>query len=257
VAPVLETKALARHFGGLKALDGVDLAVEEAEIFGLIGPNGSGKTTTLNVISGFLPATAGSTSYRGATITGLKPFQIARRGLVRTFQLTSVFGNLTVLENLVHASHLRTRSTLLGCLLHSPGYRREEERLRAGAAEVLAFVGLPPQRHGVKARNLSAGEQRYLELAIALAADPDILLLDEPATGLNHEEAERVVSLIRSIRDRGTTVVLVEHNMRVIMSICSRIAVLNLGRKIAEGTPQEIAADEGVVAAYLGRRRGA
>jgi branched-chain amino acid transport system ATP-binding protein len=255
--PILETKQLSKQFGGLKALQAVDLVVEEGEIFGLIGPNGSGKTTCMNVITGFESTTSGSTIFRGERITKLPPHKIAHRGVVRTFQLTSLFDRLTVRENIVHASHLHAHSTLWGCLVHSPGYRREQEELAAKATEILTFAGIPPARHDVLARALSAGEQRYLEVAIALAAEPAVLLLDEPATGLNHKEAAKLMELIQSIREQGKTVVLVEHNMKVIMGICTRIAVLRLGVKIAEGAPAEIASNEEVIEAYLGKRRSA
>jgi branched-chain amino acid transport system ATP-binding protein len=255
VSVVLETRRIAKHFGGLRALHGVDVAIEQGEIFGLIGPNGSGKTTCLNVVTGVLRATAGGAFHRGEPITNLPAYRIAQRGIVRTFQLTSLFGNLTVLDNVVHASHLHTRSSLWGCLLRSGGYRREEARLAERAAEILTRVGIASDRHDIKARALSAGEQRYLEIALALAAEPDVLLLDEPATGLNHEEAAHLMKLIETIRDGGTTVVVVEHNMKVIMGICDRIAVLELGKKIADGTPTEIASSDVVIEAYLGKRR--
>jgi branched-chain amino acid transport system ATP-binding protein len=255
--PILETVQLSKRFGGLRALQNVDLAVEDGEIFGLIGPNGSGKTTCMNVITGFLSSTSGSTLFRGEPITKLPPHKIARRGIVRTFQLTSLFDDLTVRENVVHASHLHSHSTLLGSIVHSRGFRREQAALAEKATEVLTYAGIRPERHDVLARALSAGEQRYLEVAIALAAEPQLLLLDEPATGLNPEETALLMALIQSIRDQGKTVILVEHNMKVIMGICTRIAVLRLGQKIAEGLPDEIATNDEVIEAYLGKRRGA
>lgn len=253
---VLKTHGLTRYFGALQAVDGLDLAVNRGEVFGLIGPNGSGKTTALNVISGFLPPTSGSVHYRGEEVTRLPPFQLARRGLVRTFQITSVFEGLSVFDNLLHASHLHSRGRVIGTLLKTRAYRDEGERLRNRIRDILSSVGLEA-RSSDMAGELSAGEHRYLEVAIALAAGPELLLLDEPAAGLNPEEAAQLGSLITSLRNDDVTVILVEHNMRMIMGVCSRVAVLNFGRKIAEGPPAAIREDPEVVTAYLGRRRGA
>lgn len=254
--PVLETRNLTKRFGGLAAVDGLDMAVQDGEIFGLIGPNGSGKTTALNLITGYLKPTSGSVAYHGRDVTGSKPHTLASDGLVRTFQITTLFEELTVLENVVHGSHLYNPTSLVGALWNTPGYRKRNAAIEAQAVDILGFVHLS-NRLDSFARDLSAGEHRYLEIGIALAAKPRVLLLDEPATGLNPEEAGRLMALIRTVRERGTTVVLVEHNMRLIMNICTRIMVLNFGAKIAEGSPQEIVDDETVVSAYLGRRRGA
>ena len=251
--PILETKGLVKDFGGLRALDNITLRVEEGEIFGLIGPNGSGKTTMLNVISGFLPPTEGDIVYKNASIAGMKPYHIADQKLIRTFQVTSVFTNLTVEDNILHASHLRTNGTFWGSLFHTPGYRREEERLKQKITDILEFTELSDKRDAVST-NLGAGEQRDLEVAVALAAEPDLLLLDEPAAGMNPEEQAKLMRLIQSVRDRGITVMVIEHNMKVIMGICTRIMCLNFGATIAEGSPQEIASNETVIAAYLGGR---
>ncbi len=253
---ILETTGLTKRFGGLSAVDQLDLRVEEGEIMGLIGPNGSGKTTALNLITGFIKPTSGAVSYEGEEITGAQPDRIARRGLVRTFQITTLFENLAVRDNVLHGSHLENDTSLLGALTRSRKYRRQRAAIDGRVRELLDLVGLEGRIDTV-ARDLSAGEHRYLEIAIVLAARPTMVLLDEPATGLNPEEANYLMNLIRTLRDQGVTILLVEHNMRLITNICTRIAVLNFGTKIAEGTPAEIVADEEVVAAYLGRRRGA
>ena len=189
-------------------------------------------------------------------MTGLEPHQLARNGLVRTFQITTLFENLTVRDNILHGSHLANPTTLMGTLVKSARYRRQRAEMEERARELLALVGLE-QRIDSVARDLSAGEHRYLEIAIALAANPRMVLLDEPATGLNPEEAAYLMDLIRTLREEGVTILLVEHNMRLITNICTRITVLNFGAKIAEGTPEEIVGDDAVVTAYLGRRRGA
>ena len=243
-------------FGGLSAVDKLDLTVNEGEIFGLIGPNGSGKTTALNLITGLIKPTSGSVLYRGEDITGSQTHSVAARGLIRTFQITTLFENLTVLENIVHAAHLYNPTSVFGALVSSRSNQRKSAELEAEAIRILEFIDLE-DRLDSKARDLSAGSPRYLEIGIALAARPQVLLLDEPATGLNPEEAARLMGLIHTLNERGTTVVLVEHNMKLVMNICTRILVLNFGAAIAEGTPEEIVNNETVVSAYLGRRRGA
>ena len=253
---LLETKGLTKLFGGLSAVDRLNLRVEQGDIMGLIGPNGSGKTTALNLMTGFLKPTEGSVTYEGQDVTGLEPHELARNGLVRTFQITTLFENLTVRDNILHGSHLANPTTLMGALVRSGRYRRQRAELESRARELLGLVGLE-QRIDAVARDLSAGEHRYLEIAIALAANPRMVLLDEPATGLNPEEAAYLMDLIRALSNQGVTILLVEHNMRLITNICTRITVLNFGAKIAEGTPEEIVGDEAVVTAYLGRRRGA
>ncbi|MXY78108.1 MAG: ABC transporter ATP-binding protein [Acidimicrobiia bacterium] len=253
---LLETTGLTRLFGGLRAVDRLDLRVEEGEIMGLIGPNGSGKTTALNLITGFIKPTEGAVTYEGEDVTGSPPHDLAGRGLVRTFQITTLFENLTVRDNVLHGSHLDNPTSLIGALTRSRRHREQHAALDARVRETLAFVGLE-RRIDAVARDLSAGEHRYLEIAIALAAKPRMLLLDEPATGLNPEEAVYLMNLIRTLRRRGVTVLLIEHNMRLITNICTRVTVLNFGAKIAEGTPEEIVENEAVVTAYLGKRRGA
>ena len=253
---ILETTGLTKLFGGLSAVDRLDLRVEEGEIMGLIGPNGSGKTTALNLITGFLKPTGGSVTYRGEDVTGAQPHELARGGLVRTFQITTLFENLTVRDNVIHGSHLANPTSLFGALARSRRFRRQSVEMSGRARRLLGLIGLDERIDSV-ARDLSAGEHRFLEIAIALAARPRMLLLDEPATGLNPEEAAFLMDLIRTLRSEGVTILLVEHNMRLITNICTRITVLNFGAKIAEGTPEEIVGNEDVVTAYLGKRRGA
>lgn len=254
--PILETSGLTKMFGGLSAVDQLDLSVEEGEIRGLIGPNGSGKTTALNLMTGYIKPTRGMVRYQGSEVTGAQPHDLARLGLVRTFQITTLFENLTVRDNVFHGSHLNNPTSLLGALTRSRRFREQSEVIEARVEELLTFVGLA-ERIGAMARDLSAGEHRYLEIAIALAARPRMLLLDEPATGLNPEEAAYLMDLIRTLRSQGVTVLLVEHNMRLITNVCTRITVLNFGAKIAEGTPEEIVDNPDVITAYLGKRRGA
>jgi branched-chain amino acid transport system ATP-binding protein len=249
---IISVNGLAKNFGGLRAIDGIDLEVDAGEILGIIGPNGSGKTTLLNVVSGFVPPTAGTIHYKTQPISGLKPHEIAKLGMVRTFQIASVFGNLTVEENVMHASYLRTTRSLWGSLFCSKAYRRQERLLAERTSAILAFTGLERKRV-MPANQLGGGEQRDLEIAIALAAEPEVLLLDEPAVGMNPEEQRGLMRLIRAVHDRGVTVILVEHNMKVIMGICSRVVVLQYGRKIAEGPPEQIVRDSVVMSAYLGR----
>lgn len=249
----LELKELTKNFGGLSALNNLDINIDEGEILGLVGPNGSGKTTCLNVITGFLKPTAGSMLYKGASIVGLKPHQIAERGIIRTFQLTSTFSNLTAKENVISGRYLKTSGSFAGSFFHSRSYREEEEKLSQKADEILAFLGMEGKGDLIAA-DLPSVDQRKLEIAIALAGEPELLLLDEPAAGMNPEEQDRVINMIRLLRQSGITMVVVEHNMKVIMGLCTRIVVINYGNKIAEGPPEEIVKDEAVISVYLGKR---
>ncbi len=251
---ILEIEGLTKDFGGLRALDKVDLAVQSGEIFGLIGTNGSGKTTMLNVITGFLKPTEGHISYKGESITGFGPHQVAKRGVARTFQLTSLFPALTVEENVISAMHLNSHSSVLRAFFSTKAYHKEEVRLINEATDILKFVRLQA-KSGMIAQNLPAAEQRILEIAIALAVKPELLLLDEPVSGMNLQETARVMELIRLIQQTGTTVVIIEHNMKVITELCSSIAVLDHGVKITEGTPDEVINNKEVISVYLGKRR--
>jgi branched-chain amino acid transport system ATP-binding protein len=245
---LLETQGLSKHFGGLAAVDNLDLRVEEGEIVGLIGPNGAGKTTCFNLLSGFFPPTHGTISFQGKNIAGLKPHHIVQRGLVRTFQLTTLFQEITVLDNVLLGLHIHSRRGLRQVLFSRHTFPRDEI---AQAHNVLTFTGLA-QQAGQLAKNLPHGHQRILGIAMALAAQPKLLLLDEPVTGMNLDESGRVMSLVKTIRDRGTTILLVEHNMKAVMGTCERIVVLNFGQKLTEGTPLEIRDNPEVIEAYLG-----
>jgi branched-chain amino acid transport system ATP-binding protein len=250
---LLDTKALAVQFGGLRAVDGVDLAIDEGEILSLIGPNGAGKTTLFNLVSGFLRPTAGSVSFCDQQIVGLAPHAIAALGLVRTFQKTNIFADIPVSDSVATGFHLMCKASLGSILLRTRTARAEQEDVARRTAEVLAFTALAPLADQL-GRNLSYGKQRILEIAVALAAKPRLLLLDEPASGLNPAETNELMTLIRRIRDGlRITILLIEHNMRLVVGISDRVTVLHHGRKIAEGTAEVVSRDPAVVEAYLGR----
>lgn len=247
-APLLRTSKLTKHFGGLAAVSELDLEIYPSEILGLIGPNGAGKTTVFNMLSGFLAPTSGSIRFKEDEISGRKPYEIARYGIVRTFQLTTVFGDLTVLENVLLGGHLRADTRPWQVLFKRPAIPSVEQE---EAWRMLEITGLTPFATTL-AKNLPHGQQRSLGIAVALAAHPTLLLLDEPVAGMTAEEKDHVMDLVRLIRDRGVTVLLVEHDMRAVMGTCERIVVLNFGRKIAAGTPEEIRTHPEVIEAYLG-----
>ena len=249
--PLLEVEGVSRRFGGLVALDKVAFTVEARRIKSIIGPNGAGKTTLLNVISGMLVPDTGRLLFRGGRISGLKPHQIALAGISRTFQNPSLFQQMTVLENVMAGRHARTRSGFAACCLRLPGQIREERRIREAALEQISFVGLDAMAEA-PAGALGFGERRMVELARALATEPSLLLLDEPASGLNNRETEDLGELIRRIRARGITVLLVEHDMSLVMDISDDILVLHNGTPLAEGAPAVIQNNEEVIRVYLG-----
>jgi branched-chain amino acid transport system ATP-binding protein len=249
---LLEIKRLSKYFGGLAAVGGVEMRVSESEILGLIGPNGAGKTTLFNLISGFLPATSGEVRFKGETINHLKPHQIAERGIGRTFQQSVLFMGSTVFVNVFTGFHMRYKGGLLRQFLHTAAARQEESSVERETMEILKFMGMTHLKDEVAA-NLPHGHQRILGICIALATDPRLLLLDEPVTGMNPAETAHAIELIKQLRQRGMTIILVEHDMKAVMGLCDRIVVLNYGKKIAEGLPQEIKENKEVIEAYLGR----
>jgi branched-chain amino acid transport system ATP-binding protein len=251
-ASVLSLEHLTVRFGGLVAVADVSLTVREGEIVGLIGPNGAGKTTAFNAITGYVRPADGRIVFRGVPLVGLQPFAIAALGLVRTFQRTSVFQNNTVFDNVLIGLHRRGQSSVSDTLLALPAERKSERRLKADAWEILALVGIE-RRAADLAGSLPYGEQRLLGVALALAAKPSMLLLDEPVSGMNATETAAVMKLVAKIRASGATILLVEHDMPMVMGISDRIIVLNYGRVIAEGAPATIQSDPEVVRAYLGQ----
>lgn len=248
---MLEVGGIRQVFGGVTALDDVSFTVNQGDITGVIGPNGAGKTTLFNIITGIYTRTAGTVTFNGREISDLPAEHLARLGMVRTFQNIELFSQMTVLENVMVGLHTRSKCGMLACALRMPWALAEERQIHSEAMKWLEFTGIA-ELASVEAGNLPFGKGRLLELARAMACQPKILLMDEPAAGLNSQETVGLARLVRAIRDTGVTVVLVEHDMELVMDICDRIIVLNLGKKLAEGTPREIQENSEVIAAYLG-----
>ena len=248
---LLEVAGISKNFGGLAALSDVSLHIQHNEIYGLIGPNGAGKTTLFNIITGLYQFDRGNFTFDGVTYSRCKPHLLAHAGIARTFQNIRLFANMSALENVMVGRHLRTRAGVFGALLRNSATRNEERAIAKRAHELLRYVGIQCTPHTL-AKNLSYGEQRRLEIARALATEPKLLALDEPAAGMNATETASLKTLLQTLRADGITVLLIEHDVKLIMDLCDRVTVLDYGKKIAEGVPQEVRNNSAVIEAYLG-----
>jgi branched-chain amino acid transport system ATP-binding protein len=251
---LLEVASASKRFGGLQALSAVSMRIAAGQIYGLIGPNGAGKTTFFNVITGLYQPDTGRFALKGKPYSPSAPDKVAQAGIARTFQNIRLFGEMTALENVMVGRHVRTHQGVLGAILRHAAARREEAAIRAHALELLDFVGLAASAHRT-ARHLSYGDQRRLEIARALATEPLLLALDEPAAGMNATEKQGLRELLQRIRASGTAILLIEHDVKLVMGLCDRLTVLDYGRTIAEGTPQEVQGSQAVIEAYLGVAR--